>query len=199
MFGGFTNSLDLIFLGSAGLGGILFLVRMALSLLGGHDDVDGMDASLDHGGHGDFQLLSLHGLTSFFIVFGLLGLALHRGSGVSELWSIIGATIGGVAMMALMAKLAQTMQGLVSSGNIDNHRAIGQRGSVYLNIPAAGTGQVEVCIQGRLRVLDAVAADRRPIKTGERIEVVALEGSNTLVVRNISSQTAQAVDQTKEQ
>lgn len=188
------SGLDLIFAISAIVGGGLFILRLALLLFGiGHDgdfsgaDMGHVDAAGDAAGHdagqGDgFRLLTVNGGMGFLMMFGLLGLALHRGSHVGETLSIIGAFAGGVAMMALMAKLFQVLQGLVMSGNLDYHGAVGQQGTVYLTIPEAGAGQVEVCISNRMRVMDAIAEDKKPIKTGERVDIVEITG-NTLIVR----------------
>lgn len=194
------SGLDAVFAASAMIGGTLFLLRMLLLLFGiGHgDDVSGLEVGhvdighADSGGseishHGDseggFRLFTVNGAMGFFMIFGLLGLALHRGSHLGEVTSILGGFIGGFAMMALLGWILLLMQGLASSGTIDNRNAVGQIGSVYLNIPENGTGQVEVCVQNRLRVMDAVADDHGAIKTGERVEVINLISGNTLVVR----------------
>ncbi|MCE5230946.1 NfeD family protein [bacterium] len=189
------SGLDAVFAISAILGTILFIVRIVFMLMGmghdisadvGHLDVGSQDLPHDHGAgtEGGFRLLTVNGLMGFFMIFGFLGLALHRGSGVIESLSIIGATAGGLAMMAVIAWLMHYMQSWASSGNIDVHSAIGQQATVYLTIPENGTGQVEVCMQNRLRIMDATSEDLKPIKTGERVEVVNLV-ANTLVVRHL--------------
>lgn len=188
------SGLDAVFAVSAVVGGVMFMIRMILLLIGvGHDgDFSGMDHG-DVGGHDfshvdgvdGFHLFTVNGAMGFFMIFGLLGLALHRGSHVGEAMSIVGAFAGGTAMMAAVAKLFQVMQGFQSSGNLDYRSAIGQIGAVYLNIPEDGSGQIEVCINNQLRVMDAVSDDHQPIKTGERVEILNLIGANTFVVRRV--------------
>lgn len=187
------SGLDAIFFISAVVGGLMFMIRMVLLLFGighdgdfsgmGHADVGGHDFA--HDGTDGFHLFSINGVMGFFMVFGLLGLALHRGSHVGEALSIVGAFAGGTAMMAAIAKMFQLMQRFQSSGNLDYRSAIGQLGSVYLSIPENGAGQVEVCINNQLRIMDAVSDDQQPIKTGERVEVINLIGANTFIVRRV--------------
>ena len=105
------TGLDKLFLACAVFGGILLAIRMVLQFVGGGDgDVDGdvdvgmdvdVDADMDVG-DGDvsiadsgasFRLLTLQGLTGFFMMFGLVGLALSRQSKVSDLWAIAGGLI----------------------------------------------------------------------------------------------------------
>jgi membrane protein implicated in regulation of membrane protease activity len=193
------NSLDRIFLISTLLGGALFVARLALNLIGhhgefgdggvdvGHADIGGMSHDIGaHGTESSFRLLSVQGLTAFFLMFGLMGLALHRGSRVGEVTAIFGAFLVGVATMALMAKLAQMMQHLQSSGNVDIGQAVGCSGVVYLHIPAGGgTGQVQIDVMNHLMVLDAMAEDKQEIKTGERVEVVEVIAGNVLVVKKV--------------
>lgn len=186
------TGLDVIFAICAIIGGVLFVLRLLLTLIGfGHDgDMSGMDVGhVDVGGHdiggshAGFQLLSINGVMGFFMIFGLLGLALRRGSQVGDALSVIGGFAGGVAMMAVIGKMFQFVQGLAVSGNIDYRGAIGQQATIYLHIPDNETGQVEVCINNRMRILDAVSEDHKAIKTGERVDVVDLLGANTLIVR----------------
>lgn len=186
------NPLDRIFAIFAIVGGLMFLFRVVMNLFGGDNDgggdadVDGDDLSHD-GDMGDtdssFRLLTIQGLTGFFLVFGLAGLAMHRSSKAGEVMSILVAFALGVVMMAVMAKLTSMMRQLQSSGNIDTRRAIGQTGMTYMRIPEGGTGKVQVAIQDRLKTMDAMAEDKALIETGQRVEVVDVINQNLLIVK----------------
>lgn len=69
-------------------------------------------------------------------------------------------------------------------------KAIGKIGKVYLTVPAhdQGKGKVNLRLNGALRELDAISMDNDPIKTGESVRVVALQGKATLVVQKISEE-----------
>jgi membrane protein implicated in regulation of membrane protease activity len=175
-----------VFLFCALVGGIIFVLRMILMVIGlGDHDVH--DGGLDHvDGHGDsdvsFKLFSLHGLTCFFMMFGLVGLGLSRQFWVPDVIAAAIGTIAGLFTFWVIAKLFSSMTKLQSDGTLKLSNAIGQQGKVYLTIPAEGTGQVQVAFQGRLMIYDAISANKEEIKTGDQIVVIDIAGGNILVV-----------------
>lgn len=188
----FYNSLSpvqKVFLFCALVGGIIFVVRIVLMAIGLSDhDVDG--GSLDHiDGHGDsdtsFKLFSLHGLTCFFMMFGLVGLGLSRQFWVPDIIAAAIGTIAGLFTFWVIARLFSSMTKLQSDGTLKLSNAIGQQGKVYLTIPAQGTGQVQVAFQGRLMIYDAISANKEEIKTGDQIVVIDIAGGNILVVEQL--------------
>ncbi|MBI5014020.1 MAG: hypothetical protein HZB55_00815 [Deltaproteobacteria bacterium] len=173
-----------IFAGSAVLGGCLFLVRLVLQFLGG--DGGNGDAAGAHDGLGDtdasFKLLSFQGLTAFFMMFGLVGLALDQ-SGAAAGLAILGALAAGAGSVWLISKLFSSLIRLQSSGTLDLANAVGQEGSVYLRVPASGTGKVQVVVQGRLTMIDAVSDAGEELPTGTRVTVVRVVGGDVVVKR----------------
>jgi membrane-bound ClpP family serine protease len=77
------------------------------------------------------------------------------------------------------------MKNLQSSGTIDVQNAVGQEGTVYLTIPADGTGKAQVTVQDRLKVYEAVSEYGEEIPSGERIKVVKVVSGNILVVEKM--------------
>jgi membrane protein implicated in regulation of membrane protease activity len=188
----FYNSLSpvqKVFLFCALVGGIIFVVRIVLMAIGISDhDID--DGSLDHvDGHGDsdtsFKLFSLHGLTCFFMMFGLVGLGLSRQFWVPDIIAAAIGTVAGLFTFWVIARLFSSMTKLQSDGTLKLSNAIGQQGKVYLTIPAQGTGQVQVAFQGRLMIYDAISANKEEIKTGDQIVVIDIAGGNILVVEQL--------------
>jgi len=98
MAGAFTDltGLELFFLICAFLGGAMFLIRLVLQMVGGNSDVD-TDIDVGHADvvHADsdvsFKLLTLQGLTAFFMMFGLVGFVLLRESKAGIAIAIAGA------------------------------------------------------------------------------------------------------------
>ena len=171
-------------------GGILFLFRLVLQLFGG-DDVDGGDISDGHGySDGSFTFLSLHGITAFLLMFGLVGLTLLVEGGVREGWALAGATVGGLASMWGIAQVYMLMRRLQSSGNVVISNAVGKEGAVYLTIPVDGSGQVQIAYQSKMHIEDAISEDGVELKTGERVKVIAVRGGTTLVVRKALAPTS---------
>jgi membrane protein implicated in regulation of membrane protease activity len=182
----FYNSLSpvqKIFLFSAVLGGVIFILRMILMLVGMgdhdfNDDISDAHADAD----ASFKLFSLHGLTGFFMMFGLVGLGLSRQFWVPDLVAGVSGALAGLATVYMIGKVFSGMTKLQSDGTLRLSDAIGQQGKIYLTIPPAGTGQIQVAFQGRLMIYDAVSADKKTIRTGEQVVVIDIVGGNTLVV-----------------
>jgi membrane protein implicated in regulation of membrane protease activity len=185
----FYNSLSPVqkfFLFSAVVGGAIFIVRMIMMLagIGGHDMHDGQfDYSDTHtDADASFKLFSLHGLTGFFMMFGLVGLGLSRQKLIPDLVAGAVGVVAGLATVWVIGKVFSTMTKLQSDGTLRLSDAIGQQGKVYLTIPANGTGQVQVGFQGRLMIYEAVSANKEAIKSGEPVVVIDVVGGNMLVV-----------------
>lgn len=190
------STIELIYWASTIIGGTLFVLRTMMLVAGGgfgegdfDADFDGdIDASFDEIDHSatdaSFKLLSMQGLTAFFMMFGLVGLALfHTGLHVSI--TVLGGTIAGLSAVWLMGLVFRAMLGLQSDGTLDIQNAVGQVGEVYLTIPAKGTGQVSVVVQGSLRIFDAMSANKKKIATGEKIKVVEVISGNLLLVESL--------------
>jgi len=197
-FLGKLNTLESIYLLCAFVGGLFFMFRLALQFLGIIDDVGtdvdagGLDVDGDvgadiHDMHPDsdvgFKLLTLQGLTAFFMMFGLVGYSLYHEMGTGVIISLVGAVAAGLATVWVMSRIMAYAKGMQSSGTLDNTSAIGGTGTVYLTIPEDGTGRVTVTFKNRSREFDAVSQDKKEIKTGERIKVVWVDGSVLVVER----------------
>jgi hypothetical protein len=177
----------------AAVGGLLFLVRLVLMFAGG-DAGDGGDVDFDAGdgeidGHDGsesdvaFKLLSFQGLTAFFMMFGLVGLAMSKDSGYGPFESVAVAGAAGLGTTWMLGKLFEAFNRVQHSGTIDLRRAVGEEGTVYLTIPADAPGKVRLVVQGRLKVVDAVSENRTPIPTDAHVRVVGLVNQNVFVVR----------------
>ncbi|MBM4354058.1 MAG: hypothetical protein FJ109_09735 [Deltaproteobacteria bacterium] len=61
-------------------------------------------------------------------------------------------------------------------------RAVGQEGTVYLNIPAGGTGEVRVLVGGVMNVLKARTADGKALSAGTAVKVIRVISAGLLEV-----------------
>jgi len=188
--------LESVYWASAIIGGVLFVVRVLLMLIGGVTDFGG-DAG-DAGGHfddpgaadvghpgdstGSFNIFSFQGIAAFFMMFGLAGLTLLSTS-MHQVWVILGSLVVGAFAMWVVAQLYRQAFRLQSDGTVNIRNAVGQTGRVYLRIPADGTGQVQLNVQERMREFDAVSVDHTPIASGEFVVVESVLDERTLVVR----------------
>lgn len=183
------NGLDLFFLGCALLGGIPLLIRFVLQFMGAdlgdesalNADFESADGGAEFDADASLKFLSLHGITSFLMMFGLVGYALYRQSEVGAAWSLGGATIAGYASFWVIGKLFAFIANMQSSGTVDTSLAVGSKGKVYTTIHPDKTGSVMVTVQGRLREYDAASADKETIKTGTLIRVTEVNGHILIV------------------
>ena len=171
------TTLEMFYVVSAGVGSLIFVVRVILLFFIGDGDA-GLGGGID--ADASFQLLSIQGLSSFFIMFGLVGIALIR-SDMTEFVSVVGAFVAGSATIVVVALLSSLMHQLQSSGNIDITSAVATEGKVYLTIPDQGAGRAQIRIQNRLRTYDAMSKHHVTLETGTRIKVVEVSG-DTLIV-----------------
>jgi len=185
------NGVEIFFLICAIIGTAFVLLKFAMQFIGldhdsssdlhmGGHDIDSHHSDSDAG----FKFLSMHGITSFLMMFGLVGLAFYRQSRVGIIISMIGACAAGFASVWIIGKLFLLSTKLKSSGTIQIENAVGAQGKVYLTIPKGGTGRVLVNIKNSLREYDATTNEDVEVGTGTPIRVVWVDG-NVLVVERI--------------
>jgi hypothetical protein len=189
---------------------VFFLWQMIAALIGlddegGDDMADGsdfetdidadLDADLDDfdaGADADssatvvaFKLLSIRAIVTFCTLF-TWGSALYlsrgdgiaRAMGVSALWGLAG--MGCVALLlALLPKLAHTGTKRIAS-------SLGAQGTVYLDIPEDGQGEVRVSVSGVVSFVKARCVDGRPLKSGTPVTVKRILDESTVEVDAIS-------------
>lgn len=181
----------------ASVSSIVFLVRLVMAMFGQDSaDADGTPAgdvggdsgsAGDSGGHTDstavFKLFSLLSILAFFMGAGWMGLAARVDWDLPGPISVLLAVLFGLAMMLLSSGLAYMTRRLSSTPRHDPSTTIGGVGQVYLTIPArgAGSGQVQLDIQGKRRVMSAVSTGPG-IEAFRPITVVRVESDGTLVV-----------------
>jgi len=194
------TTIEIIYWASAIGGGTLFLARTVLMFVGGLAENDA-EFGEDHAGvhmHADgeietefdvehintdfdFKLLSMQGITAFFMMFGLVGLALLN-SNINPLVTVLGGSAAGLFTVYVISLIFMGMRQLQSDGTLRIENAIGQFGKIYLSIPAKGSGQVQVVVQGSLKIFDAISADGKKISTGESVKITKVIDGKTLQV-----------------
>ncbi len=194
-FIGNLNGLELFFAICAIVGGILFCFRLVLMFLGGDadgaDGADGFDLDVeaaDADALGDlsdsdvsFKLLSLQSVTAFLTMFGLVGWAMLAHGNYHPVIPIISGILAGLAMIWVMGKIFQFAYSMQSSGTLNLQNAVGKEGSVYLTIKPNESGKVQVTVQNRMMILDAVAEVEGEIHTGQPVRVVKIVAGKLVV------------------
>ena len=173
-------------------GTILFVLKVLLLVFGGDlgmdsdmgGDVDAGGGDAHHGGSSAaFALLSLQSVLAFFMGAGWMGLACLEEWRTSTLTAFFAAMGFGFFLMLLNAGLMYGVNKLNQEVTYDLQTAVGHIAKVYLHVPAKGqgTGQVEVTVSGRRKILRAVSQGEE-IDTGALVQVVAVKDGQILVV-----------------
>jgi hypothetical protein len=170
-------------------GTLLFLIKIALMLIGGDADTDvdaaGVDGAHSSGSTGEW--FSLGAIGAFVMGFGWGGLAGLRSFQLEVPWAVLCGVVGGVGLSGLMVLLLRQTRRLASSGNIDTNNAVGLEGDVYLTVPerGKGRGQVKLVIQGRQQIFFATSTGPA-IASGGRCKVTSAAGDGILTVSPVS-------------
>ena len=166
------------------IAGIVTVVMAILALIGlDHHDVDVAHADHLEGG----SLLSVKPITGFFLGFGWGGgIALEAGLSLT-LASLV-AVGGGAALMVALGWLIRAIYSMRSDGTRRIDDAIGAIGTVYVTLPPnrVSGGQINVTVSGRLETIPALNAALRAVPGGEKVKVVGVVDSNTLLVEPLA-------------
>lgn len=172
------------FYGIGIVAGIVTLIMGVMALIG----LEHHDADIGHGDHLDgASLLSTKPITGFFLGFGWAGgIALEMGK--SLVVATLVAVVCGFVLMVMIAFLIRAIYSLRSDGTRQINNAVGAIGTVYVTLPAsrAGGGQINVTVGGRLETLAALNAGLRPVPSGEKVKVVGVIDTNTVIVEPLA-------------
>ncbi len=158
-----------------------------------HIDVDHGDGQPSHESHFDgnwlFAMLSLRTVTAGAAFFGLGGL----GAASLQLPALVQlgfASVCGFTALSGVYYLLRSMMKLNTDNTVRITRAIGQRGVVYLTIPAqsSGEGKVQVTLASRQMEYPAITKWANPLKTGELITVVSVVNNSILEVTPLAGE-----------
>lgn len=197
------TALNKFFYGGAGFFTVIFLwqfVGMLIGLSHGGDfDVDGhMDGDMD--GHIDadgieghsmaevaestvaFHIFSVRAILAFFTMFTWAG-ALYMNTGKSTSGSIVLAFAWGFAGWTVVAVLLHWLRKLAESGTRKLSTCVGQTGTVYVDIPAGGQGEVRVAVSGVVSMVKARALGGAALEAGSPVTITRMLDINSVQVR----------------
>jgi hypothetical protein len=174
------------FYGIALITSFLMVIQLVMMVFGFGDDFDEVDG--DASGDADVRVLSVRTVTAFFAGFGWTGVASIE-NGSSLLTALLLAILVGSIFMGGVVVLMKALYSMRHSGTIDYRNAVGEIGTVYLRVPGAmeNPGQVEVMVQGRLKVAQAFTRSSQEIPNQTRVRVIDVMDQNTLIVEPLSA------------
>ncbi|HEX8340570.1 MAG TPA: hypothetical protein VF624_06635 [Tepidisphaeraceae bacterium] len=172
------------YLTCAVIGGTLFVLQWAISLLGmdAHHDADSSGGAV-HSHDGVFWgIISFRAIVAALTAFGLAGLATDA-MGQPRPITLSAALLFGVAAAMLVAVFLRSLNKLGADGTIRLADAVGSAGVVYLNIPghAKGVGKVHLNLQNRTVETEALTYGNA-LPTGTRVTVTQVIAPGTIEV-----------------
>lgn len=197
--GEWWNGLDPInqgFFVAAFLFSIVFVWQLIASIMGLSGDVD-IDVELDADGFDfsdavdsidAFQVLSIRSILAFCTLFSWSG-SLYLQAGKDITMALIFSMLWGAAAMLSVAGLLYLLRKMTETGTVRLARCLGVDGTVYLDIPADGTGEIRILVGEVIQNVKARTAGE-PCKAGEPITVTKILGPTTVEVAPTSKTNA---------
>lgn len=134
---------------------------------------------------GTMQLFTLQGIMTFLCVFGWTGV-ICTSLGLHVAIAILIALVLGFLAMLGVAKVLQLTRKLTQDGSLDVRRLLGEKGRVYIPIPAneSGEGKVTIAAGERFIELSAVTDEQEAIPTGTQVRIIDVRGDVVAVEKD---------------
>ena len=131
-----------------------------------------------------FKLLSIRSITAFGLLFGWAGVLYARELGPEDSpdWAIVISFIWGGVGMVLVSLVFYFFARMTETGTQRLITCVGQRGTVYMDIPAGGKGQVKTMVSGVVAFVSARAAGGEALKAGTPVAIKQLLDASTVEV-----------------
>ncbi len=179
------------FVGLGAISSAVLTIQMILAMFGG--DMDGLDADMDipDGGEGGASgILSIRTIGAFFTGFGWSGAAMLQAGHGAGAATFVGIIVGSI-FMAMIFYLMAYLHSLRQEGTINYANAVGKVGAVYLTVPPhrKGIGQIEVLVQGRLKIVQAITDNDKKIGNRVAVRVTELVDEQTILVEPLENES----------
>jgi hypothetical protein len=167
---------------------LILTIQMGMVMLGGAVDMPEAEIA-DTGEGGASGIFSIRTIGAFFAGFGWAGAAMLQ-AGHSTGAATFVATLSGSAFLGVVIYLMSYLHSLRQEGTLDYTNAIGNVGNVYLPIPPKrkGMGQVEVMVQGRLRIVQALSDSDKKIGNRVAVRVTETIDEQTILVKPLEDE-----------
>ena len=186
-------TLEKIYLYVAIPASLILVIQTLMTIFGLSGEVDAdfdADGDVDITGASHVTVFSVRNIVAFFTFFGWSGLWLLT-KNISVLLTLFFSIIIGFIFVLISMGMFFLISKMQSSGTLNFDNALDQVGEVYIPIPPnrQGTGKVMIAVQGSLKELEAITDESSVIKTGTKVKVVAIFGTNQLLIENYNPNT----------
>lgn len=133
-----------------------------------------------------FKVLSLRSVITFFTLFSW-GSALYTDGGVPTVKAMSISAIWGMVGMLAIAGIFYAMGKLAETGTKDMTASQGKVGTVYLDIPAAGFGEIKVVVNDVPEHIRAKSTAGEALPAGTQVRVVEVVNQTLVGVQKLTS------------
>ncbi|MBO5811719.1 MAG: serine protease [Bacteroidaceae bacterium] len=182
VFNSMDSALKLFWIISA-IASLVFIIQTVMTFIGFDADADGDIGMMDDAGFSG--VFSFRNLINFLLGYGWSGVVFYDDI-TNRFWLYIVCIAIGLAFVTAFVIIFKMMMKLTHDGSFKMSEAIGVTGSVYLRIPASGSGRgkVQFSVKGSVHEIDAITDDALEIPTGTVVKIVEVfEGELVKVER----------------
>lgn len=154
---------------------VLFVIKMAIFAIVGHDSEVVSDFNTEIDMDTSFNFFSTQSIIAFFMGFGWMGYGGLQQLGFTHYKTLLFAIGVGLVFMFVSALLMYWAKRLEQIITKDKTTAVQKVGKAYTNFEPKGMGQIEIEISGQLSVVEASNLSDVSINAFEQIRVVKVE------------------------
>ncbi|MDR0555739.1 MAG: hypothetical protein LBG20_01850 [Holosporaceae bacterium] len=159
----------------------LFVLKLFIFDVFDHADDAGHEAE-----SGDtFSFLSIQSILAFLMGFGWIGLAAMREYQLDMLRSFALAIAVGALFTFLSGLLMGSIKKLEKSSSINLSKCVNESGKAYTKFASGGAGQIQIVVNGRLSIVNAINVDDDEIEAFAQIKVTKVD-KNVIYVQKLT-------------
>ena len=162
---------------------VLFLLKLfVFMIVGGDMEVDAdFDAITET--ETSFGFLSVQSILAFLMAFGWCGLAALNHLNVGIKLSIVIAVLTGLFFMWLSAYIMFNIKKLNKKIVVDINELAGKTGKAYSAFEPNAEGKIEIILNNKLSILDAINLSEEKIDAFSEIKVEKIEDKKIYIVK----------------
>lgn len=177
-------TLENIFLVLAVFSTIFYIIKMCLFLFFGGDVEVHADFETLTDCDPSFSFFSIQSILAFFMGFGWTGLSALTQLKTGNIIAFVAAFVVGLIFMSVSAWLMFMIKKLDKNVKIDLSKYVGTAGRAYTAFKPNSKGQIEITINDKLSVLDAVNLSDEEVNAFAPIKIEKYE-NNTIYITKV--------------
>lgn len=162
---------------------ILFILKLLIFMFTGGD----MEVHSDFESMSDtdtsFSFLSVQSILAFFMGFGWAGLAALTQLKLGNVLSVVLSIAVGAVFMFFSAYLMFMVKKLDKNIKVDLNECIGREGKAYTEIQPKSEGRIEIIINSKLEIVNAINLTDDVIPAFAQIKVEKIENNKLYIVK----------------